>query len=91
LISAVSKDVLSKFSIGQISAKFNNAVADLILHLSLHFRECEKLNRVALSVGYFQNVVLLKASLRRLRKNNFEVFRHRKLRQTAADLRSDKP
>ena len=79
LISAVAKDVLSKVSIGQISAKFNNAVADLILHLSLHFREREKLNRVALSGGCFQNVVLLKASLRRLRENNFEVFTHRQV------------
>jgi hydrogenase maturation protein HypF len=79
LISEVAKDVLAEVSIGAISAKFNNAVADLILRLSLYFREREKLNRVALSGGCFQNVALLKASLRRLRENNFEVFTHRQV------------
>ncbi len=77
LISEVANDVLSKISTGAISAKFNNAVADLILRLSLRFREREKLNRVALSGGCFQNVALLKASLKRLRENDFEVFTHR--------------
>ncbi len=79
LISDVTRDVLSKVLIGVISAKFNNAVADLILRLSLHFRRRDKLNRVALSGGCFQNVALLKASLRRLRENNFEVFTHRQV------------
>ncbi|MEJ7700471.1 MAG: hypothetical protein WKF71_12605 [Pyrinomonadaceae bacterium] len=71
LISEVASDVLSKVSIGEISAKFNNAVADLILRLSLRFRERKNLNRVALSGGCFQNVALLRASLKRLRENDF--------------------
>ncbi|MBA4124561.1 MAG: carbamoyltransferase HypF [Acidobacteria bacterium] len=79
LISEVAKDVLMKVSIGAISAKFNNAVADLILRLALKFRERENLNCVALSGGCFQNVALLKASVWRLRKNNFEVFSHRQV------------
>ncbi len=79
LISEVAKDVLAEVSIGAISAKFNNAVADLILRLALKFRERENLNRVALSGGCFQNVALLKASVWRLRKNNFEVFSHRQV------------
>ena len=79
LIRAVAADVLSNVSIAKISAKFNNAIADMILRLALIFRERNKLNRVALSGGCFQNVALLKASLRRLRENNFEVFTHRKV------------
>ncbi len=79
LIQAVTEDVLAQISVAKISAKFNNAVADLILRLALIFREREKLNRVALSGGCFQNVTLLKASLRRLRENSFEVFTHRKV------------
>jgi len=79
LISEVAKDVLAKVSTGVISAKFSNAVADLILRLALKFRERENLNRVALSGGCFQNVALLKASLRRLRENDFEVFTHRQV------------
>jgi hydrogenase maturation protein HypF len=79
LISEAAKDVLSKVSIGIISAKFNNAVADLILRLALKFRGRENLNRVALSGGCFQNVALLRATLRRLRENDFCVFIHRKV------------
>jgi len=79
LISEVAKDVLAQVSIGAIAAKFNNAAADLILRLALKFRTRENLNRVALSGGCFQNVGLLKASLRRLRENNFEVFTHRQV------------
>ena len=79
LIRAVAKDVLTQISIAKISAKFNNAVADLILRLALIFRERNRLNRVALSGGCFQNVALLRASLRRLRENDFEVFTHRKV------------
>ncbi|MEP6925473.1 MAG: carbamoyltransferase HypF [Pyrinomonadaceae bacterium] len=79
LISEVANDVLSGVSVGEISAKFNNAVADLILRLSLSFRTREQLNRVALTGGCFQNVALLEASLKRLRENNFEVLTHRQV------------
>ena len=79
LIADVVEDVLSKVSTPVISAKFNNAVADLILRLALKFREKENLNRVALSGGCFQNVALLKSALQRLRENNFEVFTHRQV------------
>ncbi|MDQ3751263.1 MAG: carbamoyltransferase HypF, partial [Acidobacteriota bacterium] len=79
LIRAVVADVLTQISIGEISAKFNNAVADLILRLALKFRERESINRVALSGGCFQNVALLKVSLRRLREHDFQVFTHRQV------------
>ncbi|MFN2391175.1 MAG: carbamoyltransferase HypF [Pyrinomonadaceae bacterium] len=79
LIQAVAEDVLAQISVAKISAKFNNAVADLILRLALIFREREKLNRVALSGGCFQNIALLRASLKRLRENDFEVFTHRQV------------
>lgn len=79
LISKVVKDVSAQVSTAVISAKFNNSVAGLILRLALKFRMRENLNRVALSGGCFQNVALLKASLRRLRENDFEVFTHRQV------------
>lgn len=79
LIRWAALDVLEKVSAGEISAKFNNAAANLILKLALLFRHREKLNKVALSGGCFQNVALLRASLRCLRENNFEVLTHRKV------------
>jgi len=79
LICAVALDVLNKVSVGVISAKFNNAAANLILRLAVLFRRREKLNKVALSGGCFQNVTLLKASLQRLQAHDFEVLTHRKV------------
>jgi len=79
LVRRAALDVLDGIPISVISAKFNNAAANLILRLALLFREREKLNKVALSGGCFQNVALLKASLKRLRENDFEVVTHRKV------------
>ena len=79
LISEVARDVLAQIPVAEISAKFNNAVADMILCLALKFRTRENLNRVALSGGCFQNVALLRGTLRRLREHDFEVFTHRQV------------
>ena len=79
LIVKIAEDVLKNISTDIISAKFNNAAADLILRLALKFREREKLNRVALSGGCFQNITLLKACLKRLCENAFEVITHRQV------------
>lgn len=77
LIAEVVRDVLNKVSIAEITAKFHNAVAGLIVNLSLHFRERTRLNTVALSGGCFQNVALLDRSLAGLRENGFDVITHR--------------
>jgi len=79
LVRWTALDVLDGIPISVISAKFNNAAANLILKLALLFREREKLNKVALSGGCFQNVALLKASLKRLREHDFEVLTHQKV------------
>ncbi len=79
LIRAVALDVLNQISIEQISAKFNNAAANLILRLALLFRRRENINKIALSGGCFQNVALLTVSLSRLREHDFEVLTHTKV------------
>jgi len=79
LISEVAKDVLAQIPVAEISAKFNNAVADLILRLALKFRTRENINKVALSGGCFQNVALLRASVARLLEHDFEVLTHRQV------------
>jgi len=77
LIVEVVRDVLGKVSIAEISGKFHNAVADLIVNLSINLRERTRLNTVALSGGCFQNIALLERSLAGLRGNGFEVLTHR--------------
>ena len=79
LFRDAARDVLAGVSTGEISAKFNNAAANLILRLALRFRKRENLNKVALSGGCFQNVALLRASVSRLREHDFEVFTHRQV------------
>ena len=79
LICEVVSDVSGGIPVSTISAKFHNAVANLILDLSLKMREKFALNKVALSGGCFQNVALLRRAIRLLSENDFEVFTHQKV------------
>ena len=79
LIGEVVKDASAGISIAAISAKFHNAVANLILKLSLKMREKFALNKVALSGGCFQNVALLQKAIALLIENDFEVLTHKKV------------
>ena len=77
VIAAIVEDVLAEMATAVISAKFHNAVAHLILQLSLQIREETGLNQVALSGGVFQNVRLLSTAVDLLRANQFDIFTHR--------------
>ncbi len=79
LLREVVKDVRADVHRSIISAKFHNAVANLILKLSLKYRKSLNLNKIALSGGCFQNVALLKASLNRLQQYDFEILIHRQV------------
>jgi hydrogenase maturation protein HypF len=77
VIRAVVDDVRAGVSPALISAKFHHGVADLIVSLSLNWRERLGLNVVALSGGVFQNVTLLRAAAQRLRAERFKLLTHR--------------
>ena len=77
VIKSVAEDVLAGISGPIISAKFHNAVAGLVLQLSLWLREKTGRNTVALSGGVFQNVTLLELAATQLNKNNFTPLTHR--------------
>ena len=59
-----------------VSAKFHNAVAALIAFHARKARADYFLNRVALSGGVFQNMLLLRKTSELLSKDGFEVFTH---------------
>jgi len=59
-----------------IAARFHNAVAEAVVEVCRRMRVDEKLNRVCLSGGTFQNMRLLARTLAGLRKLEFEVFTH---------------
>lgn len=76
VIRSAVEDILSGVPPPVISAKFHLGVADLIVSMALKIRDQRKLNRVALSGGVFQNVILLKAACRSLAAAGFEVLTH---------------
>jgi hydrogenase maturation protein HypF len=77
IFAAIVADLRQGLATAVIAAKFHNAVADLIVQLSLQMRRQHGLNQVALSGGVFQNVTLLETAVRQLHYHNFEIFTHR--------------
>jgi hydrogenase maturation protein HypF len=77
VIQAIVQDVQRGVPVAQIGANFHQAVADLILDLSVRVRQEETRNTVALSGGVFQNALLLRLAVTRLRDAGFQVLTHR--------------
>ncbi|MEP6570015.1 MAG: carbamoyltransferase HypF [Acidobacteriota bacterium] len=73
--SAVS-DLLGGTPPAVVAARFHRGVARLITTVAEQVRAQRKLNRVALSGGVFQNMLLLTEAKWRLRASGFEVFTH---------------
>ncbi len=73
--NAVS-DLLDGRSPEVVAAKFHRAVARLIATVAEQVRAERKLNRVALSGGVFQNLLLLTQTRKLLQASGFEVFTH---------------
>jgi hydrogenase maturation protein HypF len=76
VLQAVVADVLAGVASEVIATRFHNAVADLVVALTLWLRKREGLNNVALSGGVMQNVKLLQQLIHRLRAANFTVLTH---------------
>jgi hydrogenase maturation protein HypF len=76
VIERAVEDLLAGISEQEVSAKFHNGVAELIVRVARNVREQRHLNRVVLSGGVFQNVFLLESVCRRLQCEAFEVFTH---------------
>lgn len=79
LIRQVAADVRAGRSAAYIAAHFHAVLAAAILRLSRELRAETGINRVALSGGVFQNVVLLQAAVTALRRAGFTVLTHRRV------------
>ncbi len=77
IFQAIIADLQAGLTSPIISAKFHNAVADLIVQLSLQMRKQNGINEVALSGGVFQNLTLLHKAVTGLQTHNFTVLTHR--------------
>jgi len=76
MIRAIAQDTLAGVVIERISTKFHNTVSRIIVEVAGRIRASERLQKVCLSGGTFQNMYLLKASVTALKKAGFEVFVH---------------
>ncbi|MGI8836082.1 MAG: carbamoyltransferase HypF [Pyrinomonadaceae bacterium] len=76
VIHSAVLDLLQGIPRAIVSARFHNAVARLIVLMAEKIRQERKLNRIALSGGVFQNLVLLTQTKRLLSGGGFEVFTH---------------
>lgn len=72
-------DLLDGIPPGVVSARFHLGVAHLIVSIAERIRNERKLNRVALSGGVFQNMLLLGKTCEMLRSKGFQVFTHTRI------------
>ena len=72
----ITHDLKAGVPIAIISAKFHNAVAEMVSRVCCSIRERDGLSKVALSGGVFQNLYLLKRTLSHLRRCDFEPYIH---------------
>ncbi len=76
IIQGVVRDIENSVSPAVISARFHQTVIRMSVALCRVIRQDTGLNRVALSGGAFQNVILLNGLIREFSADRFEVFSH---------------
>ncbi len=76
VITAIFREKQAGVGTAVIAAKFHNAVADLIVRLSVQMRAQHGLKTVALSGGVLQNVVMLETAVTQLQQHGFSVLTH---------------
>ena len=76
VIRSAVADLLNNVAPAVVSGRFHRAVANLIVAIAGQVRAERRLNRVALSGGVFQNMLLLSEVCRLLRERDFEVYTH---------------
>jgi hydrogenase maturation protein HypF len=76
MVAAVVDDLARGEEVGVISGRFHNTLSAAIVRVCERIRESDGLDRVCLSGGTFQNVLLLHRTVQDLRLRGFGVFLH---------------
>lgn len=79
LVRSIVADLQNNVALSQIASHFHNAVADLIGRVANRMRRERGLDRVVLSGGVFQNVLLLERTCRVLEALGLDVYVHRQV------------
>ena len=79
LIRGVVEDFTSGRSRSFIAKRFHNSVTQMIIDLCTRIGEERNIHTVILSGGVFQNMYLLSASVKSLKRRGFTVVHHRRI------------
>ena len=79
MIQAIVSDLKSGVDKSTISAKFHNTIVKITVDISEQLRQTERLSKVALSGGLFQNRYILTKTENLLRQAGFVVYSHTKV------------
>jgi hydrogenase maturation protein HypF len=76
MIRGIVRNLIDGAPPSKISGKFHRTIASLIINICDVIRSKERLNRVVLSGGVFQNIFLLSLVTKGLKESGFEVYTH---------------
>jgi hydrogenase maturation protein HypF len=76
VIASVTLDLTNKVSASRIAARFHNAVARMIMEVCRELRMRAGVTEVVLSGGVWQNITLLRHTVRLLQNDHFMVYFH---------------
>jgi hydrogenase maturation protein HypF len=79
LINSVIEDYRNNQPLSQISARFHNTIAEIVGEVVASMRSTYQVNTVALSGGVWQNLFLLRKTIKTLRYNGFQVLTHQQV------------
>ena len=79
MFEGILYDFINVPHVNIIATKFHNTVVQIILKCCEHIRDLHSINDVVLSGGVFQNIYLIKKSIKLLKENDFNVFFHSKI------------
>ena len=76
IFKEIVSDMIKKQSLSSIAWKFHYTLSDITVQMCKVLRKANKINKVVLSGGVFQNWLLLTLTCRLLRENKFQVYTH---------------
>ena len=76
LLGAIVEDLRRKVCTETISRRFHNGLVETLVRLACLLREESSINRICLSGGTFNNLLVFEHLIRKLESRGFEVFTH---------------
>jgi hydrogenase maturation protein HypF len=74
MIGEIVEDLLSSVSVPIVATKFHNTIISIIFESVIAIAKAEKLSKVVLSGGVFQNRYILRQTEKMLKKSGFKVY-----------------